>query len=237
MTANGYKSPRSHPRPSAVAIIGVLGIVIFSVGLGVLGPQIVRRNSMEVGLPLSTLLDKVHVFYQTEEFLRFRSSLDRNRESDSEDLPEDAEVREALESMFGNDRAFLPIDSPNLRLVAVQRDVEIDLFDQPGLAVIYQEQLPDQSQVRAANTMVLYMPHRDGLQDLFARNEFGVPELLERGELVLRRISQGGVETWIIFWYDGELMHFLIAPSEQMIDRILDNTGLPEPVEASSSSA
>ena len=39
----GYKSDQPTTRPSVVAVLGVIGIIVFSVGLGVMGPQIVRR--------------------------------------------------------------------------------------------------------------------------------------------------------------------------------------------------
>ncbi|MAJ47362.1 MAG: hypothetical protein CBC35_08945 [Planctomycetes bacterium TMED75] len=235
MRFSGYKSDRPTTRPTAVGVVGVIGIIVFSVGLGVLGPQIVRRSSMEVGLPLSTVLDKVHVFYQTEEFLRFRRSGTQDP-VDTQKVDEQA-IRSALDSMFGGDAGFIPLDSARLPPVAIQEDVTIDLFDQPGLAVIYQEQLPARARFRPANVMCLYMPFGDHLRELYARNEFGVPELLSQGELVLRCINQQGVQTWILFWYEQNVMHFLLAPSEEMIDFVIDKTGLPEPVEASFSTA
>jgi hypothetical protein len=232
MRFNGYNPDR----PSAVAIVGVIGIIVFSVGLGVLGPQIVRRNSVEVGFPLSTLLDKVHVFYQTEEFLRVRRSATEEGSGDSQKI-DDETIRSALQSVFGDDAGFIALHTGRLLPVAIQENVEIDLFDQPGLAVIYQEQLPDDARIRAANVMFLYMPCDRSLRELYARNEFGVPELLSQGEIVLRRTNQGGVQTWTIFWYERDVMHFLLAPSEQMLDFVIDNTGLPGPVEASLSTA
>ena len=231
----GYKSDQPTTRPSVVAVLGVIGIIVFSVGLGVMGPQIVRRSSMEVGLPLSTLLNKVHVFYQTEEFLRVRRSGAQDPVDAS--MVDDEAIRSALSSMFGNDAGFIALDSDRLPPVAIQEDVRIDLFDQPGLAVIYQERLPDLARFRPARVMFLYMPWGRTLRELSARNEFGVPGLLSQGELVLRCISQQGVQTWILFWYEQDVMHFLLAPSEEMIDFVIDKTGLPEPVEASFSTA
>lgn len=231
----GYKSDRPTTRPSAVGVVGVIAIIVFSVGLGVMGPQIVRRSSMEVGLPLSTLLDKVHVFYQTEEFLRFRRS-DTQDPVNTPRVDEQA-IRSALNSLFGDDAGFIPLDSARLPPVAIQEGVTIDLFDQSGLAVIYQEVLPDQARFRPANVMFLYMPFGKHLRELYARNEFGVPELMSQGELVLRCINQQGMETWILFWYEQDVMHFLLAPSEEMIDFVIDKTGLPDPMAASFSTA
>ena len=236
MTANGYKSPRSHPRPSAVAIIGVLGIVIFSVGLGVLGPQIVRRNSIEVGLPLSTLLDKVHVFYQTEAFLRLRGSSASSSDADTM-VVDEALVRSVLEERFGPDSEAVTPDTPRLSLVEVRDDVEIESFEQPAVAVVYREQLPEEARVRPADVMVLYMPVDRSLRGVHARNEFGVSEPLREGELILRRITRGGAQSWIVFWFEQDLMYFLIAPSEEMLDFTIDNTGLPEPSEGAVNSA
>ena len=220
---------RAHStRPSPIAIIGVLGIVIFSVGLGVLGPQIVRRGSTAVGMPLSALLDKIHVFYQTEAFLRLRGSSAAPSDDETRVI-DDQQVRSVVEDRFGIDSEILMIDSPRLPLVALREDLEIEPFDQPGIAAIYREQLPENAQVRPADVMVLYMPVDRSLRGLYARNEFGVSELLREGELVLRCISRGGTQTWIVFWFQGDLMYFLLAPSEEMLDFVLDNTGLPEP--------
>lgn len=156
-------------RPSPVAIIGVLGIVIFSVGLGVLGPQIVRRGSVEVGLPLSALLDKIHVFYQTEAFLRLRGS--SNTDSDGERTAVDeALVRSVVKQRFGPDAEVVMPDTPRLLLVDVQEDVEIESFEQPAVAVVYREQLPPNAQVLPADVMVLYMPVDRSLRGVHARN-------------------------------------------------------------------
>ena len=223
-------------RPSPVAIIGVLGIVIFSVGLGVLGPQIVRRGSVPVGMPLSALLDKIHVFYQTESFLRFRGSSSSPSDEATEGVDE-ALIGSVLEARFGADSELLTLASPRLPVVAIQEDVEIEPFDQPGVAVIYREELPENAQVRPADVMVLYMPGNRRLRELYARNEFGMSELLREGELVLRCVSRGGTQTWIVFWFRQDVMYFLLAPSEEMLDFAIDNTGLPDPVEGATNSA
>ena len=223
-------------RPSPVAIIGVLGIVIFSVGLGVLGPQIVRRGSMTVGMPLSALLDKIHVFYQTEVFLRFRNSPSTSPDEVTE-VADEALVRSVLDARFGVNFEVISLASPRLPIIAVKENVEIEPFDQPGVAVIYREQLPENAQIPPSNVIVLYMPSNGGLRELYARNEFGIPELLREGELVLRCISRGGSQTWIVFWFQGEVLYFLLAPSEEMLDFAIDNTGLPDPVEGATNSA
>ena len=223
-------------RPSPVAIIGVLGIVIFSVGLGVLGPQIVRRGSMTVGMPLSALLDKIHVFYQTEAFLRFRNSPSTSPDEVTE-VADEALVRSVLDARFGANFEVISLASPRLPIIAVKENVEIEPFDQPGVAVIYREQLPENAQIPSSNVIVLYMPSNGGLRELYARNEFGIPELLREGELVLRCISRGGSQTWIVFWFQGEVLYFLLAPSEEMLDFAIDNTGLPDPVEGATNSA
>lgn len=223
-------------RPSPVAIIGVLGIVIFSVGLGVLGPQIVRRGTVEVGLPLSALLDKIHVFYQTEAFLRLRGS--SNAGSDGETtVVDEALVRSVVEERFGRDAEVVMPDTPRLQLVDVQKDVQIEPFEQPAVAVVYREQLPENAQVLPADVMVLYMSVDRSLLGVHARNEFGVSEPLREGELILRRINRGGAQTWIVFWFREDLMYFLLAPSEEMLDFAIDNSGLPGPSEGASGSA
>jgi hypothetical protein len=219
-----------------VAIIGVLGIVIFSVGLGVLGPQIVRRGSMTVGMPLTALLDKIHVFYQTEAFLRFRNSPSTPPDEVTE-VADEALVRSVLDARFGVNFEVISLASPRLPIIAVKENVEIEPFDQPGVAVIYREQLPENAQIPPSNVIVLYMPSNGELRELYARNEFGIPELLREGELVLRCISRGGSQTWIVFWFQGEVLYFLLAPSEEMLDFAIDNTGLPDPVEGSINSA
>jgi len=223
-------------RPSPVAIIGVLGIVVFSVGLGVLGPQIVRRGSVEVGLPLSALLDKIHVFYQTEAFLRLRGSSAAPSDADTV-VVDEALVRSVVEERFGPDTEVVTPDTPRLKLVDVRKDVEIEPFEQPAVVVVYREQLPENAQVRPADVMVLYMPVARSLRGVHARNEFGVSEPLREGELILRRITRGGGQTWIVFWFQQDLMYFLVAPSEEMLDFALDNSGLPEPSEGAAGSA
>ena len=236
MRVSSEESRGSASRPNPVAIIGVLGIVVFSVGLGVLGPQIVRRGSMTVGMPLSALLDQIHVFYHTEEFLRFRQSAASDPAVEAVALDDQA-IRSVLTARFGDDSEFVVLDSPRLPVVAIQEDVDIKPFDRPGVAVIYRESLPETAQVRPANVMFLYMPSSEVLRELYARNEFGVPELLGEGELVLRCISRLGSQTWIVFWFEREIMYFLLAPSEEMLDFVIDNTGLPGPMEGSMHSA
>ena len=223
-------------RPSPVAIIGVLGIVIFSVGLGVLGPQIVRRGSVEVGLPLSALLDKIHVFYQTEAFLRLRGSSDTDSDGERTAVDE-ALVRSVVKQRFGPDAEVVMPDTPRLLLVDVQEDVEIESFEQPAVAVVYREQLPPNAQVLPADVMVLYMPVDRSLRGGHARHEFGVSEPLREGELIMRRITRGGAQTWIVFWFQQGLMYFLLAPSEEMLDFAIDNSGLPGPSEGASGAA
>ena len=63
------------------------------------------------------------------------------------------------------------------------------------------------------------------------------PQVLGEGELVLRCISRLGSQTWIVFWFEREIMYFLLAPSEEMLDFVIDNTGLPGPMEGSMHSA
>ena len=235
MPVRSHDSQGFASRPSPVAIIGVLGIVVFSVGLGVLGPQIVRRGSMAVGMPLSALLDKIHVFYQTESFMRFRNpSAPRD---ESSEIIDQALIQSVLEARFGTEAGFVTIDSPRLPVVAIQEDVDIEPFDQPGVAVICREELPQTAQVRPADVMILYMPLDRSLRELYARNEFGISELLREGELVLRCVNRGGSQTWIVFWFQKDVMYFLLAPSEEMLDFVIDNTGLPDPVGGTADSA
>ena len=223
-------------RPSLFAITGVLGIVLFSVALGVLGPQIVRRSSLAVGLPLSSVLEVVHAFYQAEEFMRWRRSPgDHSDGSDGSSLPE-ATITEAVKSALGGRVEILRIDAPRLVPASIQRDVALEYFERPGVAVVYRESLPGDSMVRPANLIMLYMPLDPGLRDLHARDEFGVLGLLGTGQPVVRMIRRGAGRTWILFWMTDDALYFLLAPSEELLDYVIEHStlGLPGPMPATS---
>ena len=223
-------------RPSLFAISGVLGIVLFSVALGVLGPQIVRRSSLAVGLPLSSVLEVVHAFYQAEEFMRWRRSPgDPSDGSDGSRLAEDT-ITEAVESAMGGQVEVVRIDGPRLVPASIQRDVELEYFERPGVAVVYRETLPEDSMVRPANLIMLYMPVDPGLRDLHARDEFGVLGLLGTGQPVVRMIRRGAGRTWILCWMTEDALYFLLAPSEELLDYVIEHStlGLPGPLPATS---
>lgn len=223
-------------RPSLFAITGVLGIVLFSVALGVLGPQIVRRSSLAVGLPLSSVLEVVHAFYQAEEFMRWRRSPGNPSDGSHEPPLADATITEAVESAMGGRVEVVRIDAPRLVPASIQRDVELEYFERPGVAVVYEETLPDDSMVRPANLIMLYMPLGPGLRDLHARDEFGVLGLLGTGQPVERMIRRGAGRTWILFWMTDDALYFLLAPSEELLDYAVEHStlGLPGPMPATS---
>ena len=223
-------------RPSLFAITGVLGIVLFSVALGVLGPQIVRRSSLSVGLPLSSVLEVVHTFYQAEEFMRWRRSPGGPADgSDGSNLAE-AAITEAVEAAMGGRVEVVRIDAPRLVPASIQQDVELEYFERPGVAVVYEETLPDDSMVRPANLIMLYMPLDPGLRDLHARDEFGILGLLGTGQPVVRMIRRGAGRTWILFWMTDDASYFLLAPSEELLDYVIEHStlGLPGPLPATS---
>ena len=225
-------------RPSMIAITGVLGIVLFSVILGVLGPQIVRRSSLAASLPLSSVLEVVHKYYQTEEFMRLRRSAgDSTNPRSGPPSIDDSDIRDAMRSAFGDRGEIVQIDAPRLVPVTIQRDVELEFFDRPGLAVIFEEQLPPDSLVRAANFIMLYMPTDPMLREVHARDEFGILGLLETGEPVLRAVSRGAGETWVFFWTTEDLTYFMLAPSEEMLDYAIEHSSVTGIAATPSSSA
>ena len=81
-----------------------------------------------------------------------------------------------------------------------------------------------------AIALLLYLPFVDDVRSLYVRNELGVPVSIASGALFVRRVStSGGQDLWSATWRGHSVIHVLIAPSERILDALIDSMGLSKP--------
>ena len=215
---------RDQDRVNPVAMAGVLLIVIASITIGVIGPQVTKRGNMAVGMPLMDLLDEARSFYDRET----RNPRLRNRTTPV--ILRQSAVEAELATRFQG--AHAPDLGPaGFRPLAIDSTVHLDGFEQSGLSVLYKEGTDDVTSLNPGNmALLLYLPYESDLLGVYARNHLGMPVSIGSGDLFIRRLAGSrGSSLWSATWKSRSVVHVLLTPSERSLDSIISTMGLSPP--------
>ena len=219
------EEPDRSRRLNPFAVVGVLLLVIASIAIGVLGPQISQRGNMASGVPLGELLTQVYELFREEQRAAY---LNRGIQPSS--------IRQqTIESVIGEQLGpdEVPPDLAGLGFKPIRFDEGVRLADTPekGIAVVY-EQMGEVISGGDSQPIVLllYLPFTGEMQSLYARDALGVPTSLETGEIYIRQIARmGGRDLWTATWRVGTILHLLVVPGEDLFDTVIDKFKLSEP--------
>lgn len=221
------KSSRSLSRVNPFALAGVLILVVVSVSIGIFGPKISQRGDLAVGIPLMDLLGEAHALYDRAA-REAHSSLGM-----SPQIVRRSRVEHELSQLYGETEVAPDLEATGFEPVSLDASVRLQGFSRRGLAIVYEERaglrFPGEPQ---AVVMLLYLPFKDDIRGLYARNDLGVPVSIASGSLFVRRVSVlRGQDLWSATWRGSSVIHVLIAPSERILDALIDSMGLSKPAE------
>ena len=223
------EAPRQQRRINPFAIAGVLGLVLTSITMGILGPQVNRRGNLAVGVPLIELLTQVEeIFYREERAAQStRGALSRSISQSTVEL--------AMSEQLGPNESPPDLTEVGFAPIRIDESVRIEDVNQTGIAVVYERmQATESDRATDSSGIVLFLsiPFIGNVENLYARDDLGVPASIESGALYVRRISVlRGPDLWSATWRVGSVLRVLVAPNEQLFDMVMELLELSEPKE------
>ena len=217
MTDQSSTSSRSsNRRASPLAVIGAVGLVAVAIFFGVIGPQINNRGNVILGPSLEELLAGSLDYYDRERTALRSISMETGFDADS--------VRTELLRKFDDRATYIDFNDSGFQ------PIQLDTLESPGqtdasvLVVLYApaDELIRQDKV----TALIYI---DDSQRRIAEDRFGVPMVMESGVTYRSRLggSRPGQDVWSASWYEGSVLHVLLADS---IEHLEDMLGSINPV-------
>ena len=210
MTDQSPPSRSSNRRASPLAVIGAVGLVGVAIFFGILGPQINNRGNVILGPSLEELLAGSLDYYDRERTALRPISMGSGLDADS--------VRTELLRKFDDRATFIDFDDSGFK------PIQLDTLESPGqtddsvLVVLYApiDRLTRQDRV----TALIYI---DDSQRRIAEDRFGVPMVMESGVVYRSRLggSKPGQDVWSASWYEGSVLHVLLAESIEHLEGML----------------
>ena len=197
-------------RASPFAIVSAFALVGVAIFFGVFGPQIGNRGNLVVESTLSGVLRSSVDYYQRERFqLEFGMAVP---------VPGSDAIRRELDERFAGQARYLDLSALGLRPVGIDSSLpEAGVETGPRYAVIHRTKPASDGSSKCA--AVIYV--KDA-RPRIAHDDFGVPEVMGRGEVYRFQITGSTFQSsWSAAWYEGAVLHLLIAESEDVLDQIL----------------
>ena len=211
-------------RASPFAIVGAFALVGVAIFFGIFGPQIGDRGNLIVESTLGGVLRSSVDYYQRERFqLEFGTTLPG---------PDSDVIRTELEERFAGEARYLDLSPLGLRPVGIDGSMP-GAESGPRYAVVHRTRPAGDGTSKCAAVIYVKDP-----RPRIAHDDFGVPRVMERGEVYRFQITGSTFQSsWSAAWYEGEVLHLLIAESEDVLDQILqvvapdvDVESVPQPI-------
>ena len=212
-------SHRAVRRASPLAVVGAFGLVGLAIFFGLLGPQIQNRGNVVMGPSLDELLLGSLGYYD-------RERLELRMIAMAPDIDPD-DVRSELLRRFDERASYLDLATSGYS------PFQLETFDSMGRAeenvvvVLY-----GKGARRPGDGMVAALLYIDESQRRIAEDRFGVPMVMEPGVVYRSRVgsSEPGRDAWSASWYEGAMLHVLLAESFEQLEALLGsiNESIPE---------
>lgn len=199
-------------RLSPFAVVGALSLVGLAVFFGLLGPQISDRGNVVLGPALEELLAGSSGYFQRE-----RTELRMTTLSTS--VPPD-DIRRELLRRFDERAGFLDLGASGHRPIRIDTLEWMDPSQGDVIVVLYGS---GNGRVRDGHLAALI--YIDESKRRIAEDRFGVPMVMEPGLVYRSRIGGGepGRDAWAAAWYEGTVLHVLLAESCDRLEEMLDS--------------
>jgi hypothetical protein len=215
MNDHGRYNSISRQRASPWAILGAFGLIGVAVFFGVFGPQISDRGNLILGSTLSDLLPgTVHLYEIESREMRYV------RNDELESVPA-SEIEGELLRRFDDRADYFDLESAGF--VPVLLDSKVQLTQIPeglqALSVVYVDRLGG---LTAGGPAILV--YIEDQQHRIAHDRFGIPMRMVPGVVYRFQIngSQLGQHVWSASWYEGSILHVLMADSVDTLDLLLE---------------
>jgi hypothetical protein len=220
MTEQTTHSRSSDRRASPLAVIGAIGLVALAIFFGVLGPQINNRGNVILGPSLDELLSGSFDYFDRERTALRPIAMVAEVDVDS--------IRTELLRRFDDRAAYIEFDDSGFKPIQLDTLQPTDQTDQSMLVVLY---APIDELIRQNRfTALIYI---DDSQRRIAEDRFGVPMVMEPGVIYRSRLGRAepGQDVWSASWYEGSVLHVLLAESAAQLENMLGSVNKAPSIE------
>ncbi len=205
-------------RASPFAVVGAFGLVALSIFFGLLGPQINNRGNVILGPSLDELLTGSLGYYQRERNELRMVALTPAVDPDS--------IRKELLRRFDDRAKYLDLSGCGYAPVHLDTLESLVPGEEDVVMVLYgaDEQRSGEEQV----TDLIYF---DESHRRIAEDRFGVPMVMEPGAIYRSKVggSEPGRDAWTASWYEGSVLHVLLAESVDRLEALLGSINQANP--------
>ena len=196
---------------SPFAVVGAFALVGVAIFFGIFGPQISNRGNLVIESTLGQVLQNSVDYYQRERF-QFQFGLVKA-------APERSSILGDLDRRFKGEARYLDLSSLGLEPVGVDSG-PLGEGGEARYAVIHRTRPAADGSSKCV--AVIYVQDN---QRRIAHDEFGVPAVMRTDEIYRFQISGTSSQpSWSATWYEGPVLHVVIAESEDVLDQILQVT-------------
>ncbi len=220
MTERSPHSSSTDRRASPLAVIGAAGLVALAIFFGVLGPQINNRGNVILGPSLEELLSGSLDYYDRERTALRPIAMDEGVDADS--------IRAELLRRFDERATYIEFDDSGFMPIRVDTPESPNQAEDSALVVLYAP--ADEVVRRDRVTALIYI---DDSQRRIAEDRFGVPMVMESGVVYRSRLggAEPGQDVWAASWYEGSVLHVLLAESIDQLEGMLESINQTSPSE------